>query len=75
MDRKGFNLLVDNIEVVKANYIRFLSPFFNRKMIIEYKTFIYSYQVAEWKKDKVWEFLNGDIEDIVFYEIANHLKK
>lgn len=74
MNTKNFYFLIDNIEVIKANYTRLLSPFFNKKNIMKYKAYIYSCKVAEWKKDKIWEYLNGDIESETFIEIAKHLK-
>jgi hypothetical protein len=75
MSNKEIDFLIENIEVIKANYTRLLSPFFDRKSIIICKKIIYSYNIAEWKKDKVWEYLNDDIDSDTFFEIANYLKK
>lgn len=70
----SFNEFVENIEVIKDNYTSLLSPFFDRKMIILYKKTIYSFQIAEWKKDKLWEALNNDITIEEFYQIVKYLK-
>lgn len=70
----NFNDFIKNIEVIKDNYTSLLSPFFNRKMIIFYKQKIYSFQIVEWKKDKLWEALNNDISIEEFYQIVKYLK-
>ena len=70
----NFNEFIENIEVIKDNYTNLLSPFFDRKMIIFYKQTIYSFQIAEWKKDKLWEALNNDISIDEFYQIVKYLK-
>lgn len=70
----NFNEFIENIEVIKDNYTSLLSPFFDRKMIIFYKQTIYSFKIAEWKKDKLWEALNNDISIDEFYQIVKYLK-
>ena len=70
----SFNDFIENIEVIKDNYTNLLSPFFDRKMIIFYKQMIYSFKIAEWKKDKLWEVLNNDITIEEFYQIVKYLK-
>lgn len=74
LENFSFESFVDNIEAIKDTYVVFLSPFFDKKKIIFFKRTVYSFGVAEWKKDKVWEYLNGDINSEVFVEIAKHLK-
>lgn len=69
-----FDEFIENIEVIKDNYTNLLSPFFDRKKIIFYKKTIYSFQIAEWKKDKLWEALNNDISIDEFYQIVKYLK-
>lgn len=69
-----FNEFIENIEVIKDNYTSLLSPFFDKKMIIIYKQTIYSFKIAEWKKDKLWEVLNNDISIDEFYQIVKYLK-
>ena len=69
-----FDEFIENIEVIKDNYTNLLSPFFDRKKIIFYKKTIYSFQIAEWKKDKLWEVLNNDISIDEFYQIVKYLK-
>lgn len=74
MNSKDFDFWVDNIKVIKAIYSELLAPFFDRKMIIFYKRTIYSFKVPEWKKDKLWEVLNGDLSILEFYQIVKRLK-
>jgi hypothetical protein len=70
----NFDEFIENIEVIKDNYTNLLSPFFDRKMIIFYKQKIYSFKIAEWKKDKLWETLNNDVSIEEFYQIVKLLK-
>ena len=69
-----FDEFIDNIQVIKDNYTSLLSPFFNRNMILLYKDFIYSFNIPEWKKDKLWEVLNNDLSVEEFYQIVKYLK-
>ena len=70
----NFDEIINNIEAVKDIYIIFLFSFFAREKIIFFKKTIYSFDVADWKKDRIWEALNGDISIEDFYEIAKHMK-
>lgn len=74
MNNNNFDFFINNIEVIKDNYTKLLSPFFNRKIIILYKQLIYSFNIPDWKKDKLWEVLNNDISIQQFYQIVKHLK-
>lgn len=64
-----FGQVVANIEVLKNTYVGFLSPFFNSAKIREWKEKIYSLKIAEWRCDRLWEYLNGDIEKDVLEKI------
>ena len=66
-----FDDFVDNCEVLRTQYTELLTPFFNVHAIRCWKTMIYSLNFAYWKRDKIWEFLNFDLE---FEELAK-LKK
>lgn len=41
-----------------------------REQIREFKDFIYGLTMAEYKKDKMWEFLNDDLGDMGMYEFT-----
>lgn len=71
-----FDDVVLNIKTLKEKYNRSLASFryFEKKQLIEYKKSIrnnvYSLQFEEWKKDKIWNFLNGfekfeTLEDLI----------
>lgn len=47
-------------------YIRTLKNY--REQTIAYKEFIYGLKMAEYKRDKIWEYLNDDLTDIGLYE-------
>lgn len=57
-----FRQFVGNAEALKVQYQELLSPFFNAKMVKCWKTMIYSLKMEEWRKDRLWEYLNGDVE-------------
>lgn len=56
-----FIQFIENCEYLKGQYCDVLSPFFNKKMVRLWKIMIYSLDLAEWKRDKIWEYLNDDI--------------
>lgn len=64
-----FKEVVCNIEALKTQYKEFLSPFFNTKMIRLWRDKIYSLQMEEWRCDRLWEYLNGDIEKEVLEKL------
>ena len=70
----NFDEFIENIEAIKDIYTSLLLPFFNRKMITLYKRKVYSFDITEWKKDKLWEVLNNDLTVEEFYQIVKHLK-
>lgn len=57
-----FNQFLENCEALRVQYTELLAPFFNAKMIKIWKKIIYSLKLPSYKKDKIWEYLNGDEE-------------
>lgn len=57
----SFKEIVMNIEALKVNYNVALMSFFNVNKIYTWKQFIYSFNLKEWQKDRIWEYLNNDI--------------
>jgi hypothetical protein len=57
----SFEGILKNIEVLKTRYQGFLSPFFNVERIVEWRDYVYSLPIDEWKSDRIWEYLNDDI--------------
>lgn len=55
-----FKQFIENCEALKLQYEENFAPFFNTEMVRCWKTMIYSLQMEEWKKDKIWETLNND---------------
>lgn len=56
-----FKEILQNAEALKTRYQGFLSPFFNVEKIVEWRDYVYSLPIEEWKSDRVWEYLNDDI--------------
>lgn len=56
-----FKEILQNAEALKTRYQGFLSPFFNVEKIVEWRDYIYSLPIEEWKSDRIWEYLNDDI--------------
>ncbi len=57
-----FDQFVDNCEALREQYQSSFVPFFNAEMIRCWKIMIYSLDMPEWRKDRIWETLNGDFE-------------
>lgn len=57
-----FKQFVESAKVLKAQYDELFTPFFMQKSIRCWKIMVYSLNMTESKKDKIWRFLNGDIE-------------
>lgn len=66
-----FEEFVDNCEVLKTQYTELLTPFFNVQAIRCWKNMIYSLNFAYWKRDKLWEWLNNDLEFEELIRIKN----
>ena len=56
-----FQQFIENCEVLKRQYQELLTPFFNVEAIRCWKKMVYSLDIPEWKRDRIWEVLNGDI--------------
>ena len=56
-----FKEILQNAEALKTRYQGFLSPFFYVKRIVEWRDYVYSLPIEEWKSDRIWEYLNDDI--------------
>lgn len=72
----SFSDIVDNIETLRLQYEEVLASFsnFDQKQKHEYmrliKNEIYSLKMLEWKKDKIWEYING----LEYIEVLKNLK-
>lgn len=55
-----FKQFVDNCEVLRCQYEELLTPFFDVRVIECWRKMIYSLDMPEWRRDKIWEYLNGD---------------
>ena len=60
------NDILDNCKVLRSQYEELLTPFFNASAIKCWKAMIYSLDIAYWKLDKLWEYLNDDINLVDF---------
>ena len=72
----SFSDIVDNIETLRLQYEEVLASFsnFEQKQKHEYmrliKKEIYSLKMLEWKKDKIWEYING----LEYIDVLKNLK-
>ena len=57
-----FKEVVFNIEALKDKYDLAFVSLFNLEIVRKWKQFIYSLNLKEWQKDRIWECLNDDIE-------------
>lgn len=57
-----FKQFVENCEALVDQYEGLLSPFFNAKMVRCWKKMIYGLNIEEWRRDRIWETLNGDFD-------------
>ena len=57
----SFREIVLNIETLKASYNVALMSFLNSEKLKLWKELIYSFNIREWQKDRLWEYLNNDI--------------
>ena len=60
-EKMTFRQFVENCEALKSQYEEVLSPFFNVQLVRCWKKMIYGLNIEEWKKDRLWEYLNDDI--------------
>jgi len=72
-----FKEAVDNIKAIKEHYVGLLSSFSiyegKQRNIAqgEIRNQIYSLDILEWQKDKLWEFMNGDVPYSVLKSLGN----
>lgn len=70
-----FNEIINEIKVLKAQYKRILASFsyFQLKYKVQFKKetrqLIYSLKFEEWKKDKIWDYIN----DFEFYSVLENV--
>ena len=57
--------------IFKREYKRVQSPIVKRK----WKNYIYSLKMAEYKKEKIWEYLNDDLKDDYFEHFVEGVHK
>ena len=75
-----FNEAINNIKAIKDEYIGLLSSFSiydgkqKKAVIHNVRKEIYKLQFEEWKKDKLWEFMNDDIPYIILVGLRNRQK-
>lgn len=63
MDRNDLlKVVIDNGRTLREMYDELLCPFFNAKRIREWRNMLYQLHIDEWIKDRIWEYLNKDIE-------------
>jgi hypothetical protein len=60
-EKMTFRQFVENCEALKSQYEEVLSPFFNVQLVRCWKKMIYGLNIEEWKKDRLWEYLNDDV--------------
>ena len=76
----SFEEAVNNIKALKQEYHDVLASFsiYEVKEKAEYiKTLrkeIYKLEISEWKKDKLWEFMNGDVPYSMLLSFRNGQK-
>lgn len=56
-----FKQFVLNCRALKEQYSCLLMPFFDAEAIRCWKKMIYSIEMSEWQKDKIWMYLNDDL--------------
>ena len=71
----NFTDMMKKIPTLKQEYIRILASFSiyegkeKRNYIHETRSKIYSLNLLEKQKDKLWEFMNGDIPYFLLYSV------
>lgn len=76
----NFRETIKNIRALKEEYLWTLTLFSwkNAREKTDYiqrtRNKIYSLQLMEWQKDKLWEYMNDDVEFSMLISIANRQK-
>lgn len=60
LENLTFRQFIANSRVLKQQYGECFTPFFNAELVKCWKKMIYGLQIEEWKRDKIWEYLNDD---------------
>lgn len=60
LENLTFRQFIANSRVLKQQYRECFAPFFNAELVKCWKKMIYGLQIEEWKRDKIWEYLNDD---------------
>ena len=79
-----FKQAVDNIRAIKQEYLSCLSLFSyiksnnlsdKKNYIHNVRSEIYKIRIDRWQIEKLWEFMNDDLDYIELYNMANRQKK
>ena len=57
-----FEKFINYIVAMKIRYKELLSPFFNVKIVRNWKNIVYSLDIELWKRDRIWDFLNDECD-------------
>ena len=57
----------DNKQMFKEEYLKVRKPpYYKLQLLREWKDFIYSLDLELYKRDRIWEYLNDDIDEEKF---------
>lgn len=62
--------IIEYVRVLKTEYQKSLALFFDGKTIRKWRAKIYAFEIEEWKKERIWEFMNGDVD----VDVLKHIK-
>lgn len=67
-DYFGFDDILKDIRVLKVGYNKSLRPFFDKpklRIIVRrsWRNYVYSFDIYNWQKDFIWEYLNGYVDE------------
>lgn len=71
----SFVEIVENIDTLKTKYDGVFVSFFCHEKVRKWRIFIYSFNIKESQKDRIWEYLNNDIKLERLQELAGFEKK
>lgn len=71
----SFVEIVENVDTLKTKYNGVFVSFFCQEKVRKWRMFIYSFKIKESQKDRIWEYLNNDIELERLHELAGFEKK
>lgn len=77
IDKWDIKHILLNIEALKTEYDSSLMSFsyFNKHELVKYKREmkkkVYSIETLDWRKDKIWSYLNGDIDRMTVEYLLN----